>query len=85
MGHGGNASVTSGERPARAMGVKFLGRIPIEPEVVACGDDGRLAVADSRGSPAMAALARAIHPITGADDHGGVHAAGGRTGRRGVA
>ena len=29
-----------GERTAKEMGVRFLGRIPFDPEVVACGDSG---------------------------------------------
>jgi ATP-binding protein involved in chromosome partitioning len=29
-----------GERTASAMGVKFLGRIPFDPQIVACGDAG---------------------------------------------
>jgi ATP-binding protein involved in chromosome partitioning len=29
-----------GERTANEMGVRFLGRIPFDPEVVACGDSG---------------------------------------------
>ena len=29
-----------GEKTAQAMGVKFLGKIPFDPKVVACGDSG---------------------------------------------
>ena len=29
-----------GERTAKQMGVRFLGRIPFDPNVVACGDSG---------------------------------------------
>jgi len=29
-----------GERTAKEMGIRFLGRIPFDPEVVACGDSG---------------------------------------------
>jgi len=30
-----------GERTATEMGIRFLGRIPIDPKMVACGDSGR--------------------------------------------
>ena len=30
-----------GERTAADMGVDFLGRIPMDPRMVACGDSGR--------------------------------------------
>jgi ATP-binding protein involved in chromosome partitioning len=30
-----------GERTAMDMGIRFLGRIPIDPQMVACGDSGR--------------------------------------------
>jgi hypothetical protein len=29
-----------GERTARETGIRFLGRIPFDPNVVACGDSG---------------------------------------------
>jgi hypothetical protein len=34
FGYGG------GERMAKEMGIPFLGRIPFDPRVVACGDSG---------------------------------------------
>lgn len=45
-----------GEELAREMGVPFLGRIPIDPTVVASGDDGRPFVRDWPGTPAASAL-----------------------------
>jgi ATP-binding protein involved in chromosome partitioning len=52
-----------GERMAAEMGVRFLGRIPLDPGVSQAGDDGRpytLAVSDSAAAHAFAAVAGPI-------------------------
>jgi len=52
-----------GERMAAEMGVPFLGRIPIDPAVVASGDEGRPVVthyADSPSAKAFAQIADAL-------------------------
>jgi Mrp family chromosome partitioning ATPase len=48
-----------GERAATELGVPFLGRIPIDPEVVRAGDDGTPYVLDKPDAPVPKAL-RAI-------------------------
>ena len=45
-----------GENAARELGVNFLGRIPIDPEVVNTGDSGAAYVLDSPDAPAPKAL-----------------------------
>jgi ATP-binding protein involved in chromosome partitioning len=45
-----------GESMAKDMGVPFLGRIPIDPEIVKAGDAGRPVVSSRRDSPASKAL-----------------------------
>jgi MinD superfamily P-loop ATPase len=45
-----------GEALARETGVPFLGRIPIDPTVVASGDDGRPFVRDCPWTPAASAF-----------------------------
>jgi Mrp family chromosome partitioning ATPase/predicted Fe-Mo cluster-binding NifX family protein len=52
-----------GERLAAEMGVPFLGRIPIDPQIVTSGDTGRPFVQSSAGSPAAQAFARVMDPI----------------------
>ena len=57
-----------GERTAREMGVRFLGRIPIDPAVVACGDSGRCyqqAHADSAVTQAYDAIAQTMAELAG--------------------
>jgi ATP-binding protein involved in chromosome partitioning len=56
-----------GERLATTVGVPFLGRIPIDPEIVVCGDSGRPFAANPRTSPTAKAFARAIEPILSAE------------------
>ncbi|TFG43290.1 MAG: ATP-binding protein, partial [Syntrophobacterales bacterium] len=49
-----------GERTATDMGIRFLGRIPIDPQMVACGDSGRSfqeSYADSPVTIAFSAIA----------------------------
>ena len=49
-----------GERTATDMGIRFLGRIPIDPKMVACGDSGRSfqeSYADSPVTHAFSAIA----------------------------
>ena len=49
-----------GERTATEMGIRFLGRIPIAPKMVACGDSGRSfqeSYADSPVTHAFSAIA----------------------------
>jgi len=49
-----------GERTATEMGIRFLGRIPIDPKMVACGDSGRSfqeSYADSPVTHAFSAIA----------------------------
>lgn len=41
-------STGGGERTAREMGVPFLGRIPLQPEIVTASDQGRPYVSDSK-------------------------------------
>jgi Mrp family chromosome partitioning ATPase len=49
-----------GERTAKAAGIRFLGRIPIDPRMVACGDSGKCftdSYTDSEVAAAFAAIA----------------------------
>jgi MinD superfamily P-loop ATPase len=52
-----------GERLAKALGVPFLGSIPIDPEIVDRGDAGKPFASDPNASPAAKAFYRAIQPI----------------------
>lgn len=45
-----------GERTAKQMGVNFLGRIPFDPQVVNCGDDGTAYRDRNAGSPVTRAF-----------------------------
>lgn len=57
-----------GEALAREMHVPFLGRIPIDPQIVCCGDSGQPYVhrfADSPASKAMASVVDGILASTG--------------------
>jgi Mrp family chromosome partitioning ATPase len=56
-----------GEKLARTVGVPFLGRIPIDPEIVLCGDSGEPFAADPATSPTARAFALAIEPILSAE------------------
>ncbi|MFQ3649124.1 MAG: Mrp/NBP35 family ATP-binding protein [Gemmataceae bacterium] len=57
FGHGG------GRRLAEEVGVPFLGEIPIDPRVVACGDSGEPIVSRYPDCPVAEAFARLIPPI----------------------
>ena len=52
---------------AAFVGVPFLGRIPIDPEIVACGDSGTPFAAEPASSLTAEAFAQAIEPILTAD------------------
>ena len=45
-----------GERTAHAMGIPFLGRVPFDPRVVACGDAGESLRSKHADSPVVAAF-----------------------------
>ncbi|MCA1776955.1 MAG: P-loop NTPase [Loktanella sp.] len=47
-----------GEAIAQELGVAFLGKVPLDPSVVDCGDDGRPVVIVAPHSPAALAYAR---------------------------
>jgi ATP-binding protein involved in chromosome partitioning len=52
-----------GERTAKEMGIRFLGRIPFDPEVVACGDSGacyQKVHTDSAVAKAFSEVSRAV-------------------------
>jgi ATP-binding protein involved in chromosome partitioning len=53
-----------GERSAREMKVPFLGRIPLDPEVIIGGDAGRPFVIDPRDGAAAAAFGPIVETIT---------------------
>jgi len=60
--------VGGGERLADEMGVPFLGRIPLDPQIVASGDSGRPFVqsfADSQAAGAFAGIVEAVRQRTG--------------------
>ncbi|MDD3398544.1 MAG: Mrp/NBP35 family ATP-binding protein [Candidatus Methanomethylophilaceae archaeon] len=52
-----------GERTAADMGVDFLGRVPMEPEVVVSGDDGRPVVMSRPDSEAARAFMRIVDAV----------------------
>jgi ATP-binding protein involved in chromosome partitioning len=52
-----------GETMAREMGVPFLGRIPLEPQIVGGSDEGKPFVYFHRETEAAQAFMRAIQPI----------------------
>jgi len=64
-----------GERLAKAMGVRFLGSIPIDPEIVECGDSGKPFAAEPAASLTAQAFARAIEPILAIDAQPEAHTA----------
>jgi len=49
-----------GEALARETGVAFLGRVPIDPQIVECGDAGVPYVHRCAGSPAAGAIRRIV-------------------------
>ena len=55
--------VGGGEQLAAEMGVPFLGRIPLDPGIVASGDSGAPFVQSLADSPAAKAFASVIEPI----------------------
>jgi Mrp family chromosome partitioning ATPase len=63
-----------GEKLAKKIGVRFLGRIPIDPEIVICGDSGTPFTAAPDASPTAEAFARAIEPILALDTETDTHA-----------
>jgi ATP-binding protein involved in chromosome partitioning len=52
-----------GERLARETGYRFLGRIPIDPRLVTCSDEGKPFVLEYPTSPAAQAFDGIIEPI----------------------
>jgi len=52
-----------GERAALEMGVPFLGRVPIDPRIVASGDAGRPFIADGEATEAGRAFAAIVDKI----------------------
>jgi Mrp family chromosome partitioning ATPase len=52
-----------GETLANSYGLRFLGTIPIDPEIVACGDAGRAFAAGPDRCPTAEAFARIVDPI----------------------
>jgi Mrp family chromosome partitioning ATPase len=56
-----------GEKLAKAFGLRFLGKIPIDLEIVDCGDGGRPFAAQPSMSQTAEAFAEAIQPILGID------------------
>jgi ATP-binding protein involved in chromosome partitioning len=52
-----------GEKAAHEMGVPFLGRIPIDPRIVASGDEGRPFAAGTEDSEASRAFAAIVDKI----------------------
>lgn len=52
-----------GEAMARQMDVPFLGRLPMDPQIVGCSDEGRPFIYHCRESEAGRAFLRAIAPI----------------------
>lgn len=62
-----------GEALAQEMGVPFLGRLPIDPEIVRCGDDGAPYVhrfAESPAAKAIAGIAESIVAVGRATEPG---------------
>jgi Mrp family chromosome partitioning ATPase len=53
-----------GERTALDAGVPFLGRIPFDPRMVTCADQGRSIVSDHGQSPVAEALGRIADEVT---------------------
>jgi len=57
-----------GEEMARSLDVPFLGRIPIDPQIVEAGDAGKPYVSHYAGTETAKAFARVIKPLTGGGD-----------------
>ena len=60
-----------GEAAARELGVNFLGRIPIDPEVVNTGDAGAAYILDSPDAPAPKALFEIVNRLEERVGHNG--------------
>lgn len=60
--------VGGGERAALELGVPFLGRIPIDPRMVASGDTGRLFVLDAAESEAKKAFVEVAQKVVNATE-----------------
>jgi MinD superfamily P-loop ATPase len=71
-----------GERLATAVGVPFLGRIPIDPEIVVCGDSGKPFAAEPSTSATARAFAQVIKKILAAGYQSGGLASDERTKER---
>ena len=54
-----------GERTALEMGVRFLGKIPIDPRMVACGDSGQCFQEVHAGSPVTLAFGSLADAVAG--------------------
>ena len=61
--------VGGGEKAAEELGVPFLGRIPIDPQIVTKCDSGEPFVVDSRDSEAKAAFAEITQRVLEAVEH----------------
>ena len=57
-----------GEAIAREIGVPFLGKVPLDPDVVDCGDEGRPLIHAAPGSPAAEAYRRIAAALARTDD-----------------
>jgi len=62
--HGGGDG-SGGAAIARELGVPFLGRVPLDPAVVDCGDDGRPLLRAAPDSPAARAYAAIAATLAG--------------------
>jgi ATP-binding protein involved in chromosome partitioning len=60
-----------GERLAREMNVPYLGRIPVDPAIVACGDRGVAFVEGETESPASSAFREVVRKIEENTETGG--------------
>ena len=59
-----------GQEMAKKMGVPFLGRIPIDPQIAASCDNGMPHVTACEDSPSAKAFADVVRPLQQAkDDH----------------
>ncbi|WP_373501150.1 P-loop NTPase [Desulfococcus sp.] len=54
-----------GEKTARDFGIRFLGRIPFEPKIVACGDSGTCYQETYKESPVTRAFASVAEQMAG--------------------
>jgi ATP-binding protein involved in chromosome partitioning len=71
-----------GEKLAKDAGLRFLGSIPIDPEIVDCGDSGKPFAAEPATSPTAKAFARAIEPILAANSQTDIHTSSKRSKER---